>query len=83
MIYTPKTAISTPFLLISHALSACFSQRDACIQQRSGFRVSQTQPFFTEHWIKVKTRKETEEHYSPPGLGMMGVPGGPPPPGGP
>lgn len=40
-------------------------------------------PVFSEHWIKVEIRRETEACNPPPGLGMMGVPGGPPPPGGP
>lgn len=52
-------------------------------QTENSFDVSYTEPLFAEYQIKVEIRRETEVYNSPPGLGMMGVPGGPPPPGGP
>lgn len=46
--------------------------------------VSFIEPSFSEQWGKrAQIRRETKVYISPPGLGMMGVPGGPPPPGGP
>lgn len=59
------------------------SPKEKCVSDGEHVWCFLDKPSFSEHWIKAETRRETEMYNSPPGLGMMGVPGGPPPPGGP
>lgn len=63
-------------------MSPSLRKRDVYLTKNSS-DVSQSEPSFSEQWLKVENSRETEVYNSPPGLGMMGVPGGPPPPGGP
>lgn len=59
------------------------SPKEKCVSDGEHVWCFLVKPSFSEHRIKAETRRETEMYNSPPGLGMMGVPGGPPPPGGP
>lgn len=75
----------TQIFLEAHFLKVLLlvSQIDMHLTEKQ-FDVSFPEPLFSEQWEKrAQIRRETKVHISPPGLGMMGVPGGPPPPGGP